>query len=422
MWGCERRFTDLLNLNTMTISARYFDGHNAKAHEVELLLADGDLSIKSSTFAASQSAGDQAAGEAANALINLRFAVDQVQWPERTRHGKRTAHLPSGGTLDCADAQAWDDWRSASGHTDGFIVQVQQNWRWVAGSFAAFLLTLFVLVQWGVPAAASAIVPLVPPKIDEVVGQRVLATLDHNLTQPSQLSILKQWHIRRAFEDALGGLPADTVPKFNIVFRKSRIGANALALPGGTIIITDELVTAFGDDDDLYIGVLGHELGHLRQRHGMRAVVQVSAIGALVSVVVGDASSLLAIAAAYMGQATYSRDAEREADAESVRVLKAARISPRVMVTAFAKLMASHQNQKNAGSPSSKDSKSGDAQDAKPERDDTANSNASSRKNRGADAEDEPASGSEKGLGIAFASHPATADRQAFFEAAAQTR
>jgi Zn-dependent protease with chaperone function len=370
----------------MAISARYFDGHSAKAHDVELSLADGQLLINTSSFA----------DVATSPPINLSIPVDQIQWPERTRHGTRTAHLPSGGTLDCADAQTWDDWRSANGHTDSFIVRVQQNWRWVGGSFAAFLLTLFVLVQWGVPAAASAIVPLVPPQIDDLVGQRVLAWADGNLTQPSQLPDEKQQHIVRAFEDALGSLSADTVPKFNIVFRKSRIGANALALPGGTIIVTDELVTAFGDDDDLYIGVLGHELGHLRQRHGMRAVVQVSAIGALVSVVVGDASSVLATAAAYLGQASYSRDAEREADAESVRVLKAARISPRVMVTAFAKLTAAHQNQKNSGSQNE--------QDSKPEPEDGAGNNA------------------EKALGIAFASHPATTERQAFFETAAQTR
>jgi predicted Zn-dependent protease len=41
--------------------------------------------------------------------------------------------------------------------------------------------------------------------------------------------------------------------------------ANALTLPGGTIVMLDGLDDAV-DDDDALVGVFGHELGHIAGR------------------------------------------------------------------------------------------------------------------------------------------------------------
>jgi predicted Zn-dependent protease len=171
------------------------------------------------------------------------------------------------------------------------------------------------------------------------------------------------------------------MPAYRLVFRASRIGPNAFALPGGTIVLTDELVRRVDADAAIVTGVLAHELGHLRERHGLRLLAQVGALGLLWSALLGDFSGLLATAPALLGQASYSRDAEREADGEAVRVLRAAGIAPTVMVTLFEKLAA---------------------------RDD-APSQAGAR-----DGDDAPS-----WLGIAIASHPADAERIRFFRDAA---
>ena len=48
-----------------------------------------------------------------------------------------------------------------------------------------------------------------------------------------------------------------------VLFREGgRIGANALALPAGTIIFTDEMVRLSEDDTEL-VTVLAHEIGHI---------------------------------------------------------------------------------------------------------------------------------------------------------------
>ena len=78
----------------------------------------------------------------------------------------------------------------------------------------------------------------------------------------------------------------------------------------------------------------------MRHRHGMRLLLQAGAVGVLASTVLGDFSTLLAGAPVLLGQAAYSRDAEREADEESARLLRDAGLSPAVMVTFFEKIAA----------------------------------------------------------------------------------
>ena len=170
----------------------------------------------------------------------------------------------------------------------------------------------------------------------------------------------------------------DKPPVHQILFRKSRdkgMGPNAFALPGGTIVVTDELVELLDDNDDAVLGVMAHELGHVEHRHGMRLFVQSSLLGVLTGWVLGDFSGLMGTAPVVLGRAAYSRDAAREADAAAVALLKASRISPLVMVTFFEKLAA-----------------------ARPPA---------------------PADGMTRWLGLGIASHPEDAERMQFFRDAA---
>jgi len=55
-------------------------------------------------------------------------------------------------------------------------------------------------------------------------------------------------------------------------------------------VLTDELVTLVDGDLDAISGVLARELGHLEKAHGLRGVVQASALAMLGSALVGDYS------------------------------------------------------------------------------------------------------------------------------------
>ena len=91
------------------------------------------------------------------------------------------------------------------------------------------------------------------------------------------------------------------------------IGANAFALPGGDVVVTDGLVELATSPEQV-AAVVAHELGHVAHRHGLRNMVQASILAALVSYWTGDFSSLATAGATAVLSAAYSRDFEREAD------------------------------------------------------------------------------------------------------------
>lgn len=365
------------------LDATYFDGISSRARPVRLQLQGKHLHIT---------------GEG----IDLHLPLADVQWPERTRYGKRVAHLNCGGSVQTDDAAAWDAWSLASGKRESWVVSWQQSWHWVAGCVVALVLAAVALHQWGLPVAARALVAVMPVSVDKSLGDASLVAIDDHLMRPSKLPEAEQARLRAALTNALKASPANTIPDWQLVFRKSRIGPNAFALPGGTLVMTDELVELVKGDEQVLTAVLAHEIGHVRHRHGLRMLLQTMAIGALSSVVLGDFSTVLAGVPMLLGQASYSREAEREADLEAVRILKAAAISPAVMVTLFERL--EEKRQKTSG----KSDKTGDSSTAKP---------ASNSKTEGDNADEDQKP--DSWLGIAFASHPSDAERIQFFKDAA---
>jgi Zn-dependent protease with chaperone function len=347
------------------LDAVYFDGVSARARPVRLRIEGSVLRVE----------GDG---------VDRRVACAEVNWPERTRHGMRVAHFEGGGSVQCSDSAAWDVWSRAGGRRDSLVVRLQQSWRGVLVSVALLVALAAALQQWGLPAAAGAVVAFTPLSVDQSLGAATLEAIDGTLMRPSRLAAAEQARLKAAFESALAAQPRGSVPAWHLEFRKSRIGPNALALPGGTLVLTDELVELVGRDERVITAVLAHELGHVRHRHGLRMLVQVTLLGGLASVVLGDFSSVLAGVPVLLGQASYSRDAERDADAEAVRILQAASISPAVMVTLFDKLA---QRDRAHDTPDGADSGRADRQSS--------------------------------WLGIAFASHPADAERVQYFRQAA---
>ncbi|EHR70596.1 Peptidase family M48 [Burkholderiales bacterium JOSHI_001] len=313
------------------LAVHWFDGVRPKARDALIRVDDGDLVIE---------------GQGADAGLVRRVPLKQVRWPERQRHGVRLAHLAGGGTLSGDDGAAWDAWARASGLDESPVVALQQSWRAVGLVLLATLALLGTLWLWGVPAAAHGVMALLPTTLDQRVGDAAFEQLDKQYFKPSALPPAQQQGIRDALAQAVqAAYPAGARPAYTLYFRtdaqtQGGIGANALALPGGHVVLTDAMAQLFKDQPQVLVGVLAHELGHVRHRHGMRMLVQTGLLGALAGLVVGDFSSLLAGIPALLGQQAYSRDFEREADAEALRVLKANRIAPRVMLALFERMEA----------------------------------------------------------------------------------
>ena len=376
----------------LVLPGLYFDGQHGKGYAVQLHLDGIELRI----------VGDG---------IDRTVALRSLQWPERTRNGIRIAHLDGGGSVQSADSAAWDAWSQAAGLSDSLIVRLQQSWRGVVLSVLLLVTLIVALQQWGVPIAARAVVALIPRTVDTAIGDYAQAAVDEQLMKPSALPAHRAQQLRDALTKAVAGMPADSVPQWQLLLRASKLGPNALALPNGTIILTDDMVEMVDGNVDVLVGVLAHELGHVQHRHGMRMLVQVTALGAIASTVLGDFSSLLASVPVLMGQASYSRQAEQESDAFAVDVLRHAGLSPTVMVTMFDKLGAWRLRKEQEV----RDKLKTGTKDASAAPRDTAHGEPKDKVEGKVDGD------SLSWLGIAFASHPADAQRVQFFQDAARS-
>ena len=363
------------------LAALYFDGRSARARPVQLWVDAGTLHVE---------------GEG----VDLQLPARQVQWPERQRHGERQAHLPEDGLLTSPDAAAWDAWIEASRlQRDSLTVRWMQSWHAALGSLLLTIAVLAAGYAWGLPAAARQVAAWLPERLHQQIGDAAMESFRDEWLQPSKVPPERQAALRAQFEQAVRRTPAfaGAAPAWTLHFHaspaKGGMGPNAFALPGGHIVVTDELVELLNDRPDVLIGVLGHELGHVQHQHGMRSVVQVGVLSAVAALVFGDISTLLTTAPVLLGQAAYSRDFEHEADRAAARLMHANGWDPAGFGVLFERLRDAH------GRPGQGSGQDKGTEGAGPDQD--------GRRDRKADPhEDEGFS-----LPIGLSSHPPDAER-----------
>jgi beta-barrel assembly-enhancing protease len=125
---------------------------------------------------------------------------------------------------------------------------------------------------------------------------------------------------------------------------------NAFATPGGYIYIYTGLIKYLDTADDL-AGVMGHEIAHADERHTVRNLQKIYGVNALLSIALGEnPSAIEEIAAQIAGSLaglSFSRDFEREADANSVEYLAQTRYACNSAAHFFIKL----EEQGDSGQP-----------------------------------------------------------------------
>jgi len=123
---------------------------------------------------------------------------------------------------------------------------------------------------------------------------------------------------------------------------------NAFALPGGFVFVNRGLIERVDSLDEL-AGVLGHEIGHVTQRHSVKLQQkgQIAEIGTGLACVLTRACSQAAGVGINASEgamfAKFSRDAEHEADSVGMIYVVKAGIDPRGMTSMFEKLLAERQ-------------------------------------------------------------------------------
>ena len=202
------------------------------------------------------------------------------------------------------------------------------DWRIAVMALAFLVGSVTAFYVWLLPSVAEFGASLVSTELQRKLGETALRQVETQWLSPSQLPSSQRGEIQARFEALTKDLKGFEYERFELLIRKSSAGPNAFALPGNFIVLTDELVTLVDGDLDTISGVLAHELGHLKHRHGLRSVVQATALTVLGSALIGDYSSALAAIPAGLGHLNYSRHFESDADVYSFEVLCDAHIDP----------------------------------------------------------------------------------------------
>jgi Zn-dependent protease with chaperone function len=310
------------------LDARWYDGRQARPQAVQLWLDGAELCL------------------AAEGQAPLRVPRRGVTWPERTRHGVRQLLLPDGGVVELPDAAAWDAWAERHQLRQPLAVRWALSWRSALAATVAVVAVLVVGGVWGVPWAAERSAVLVPSSVTAHLDRSVLGQLERNgWLKPSALPEATAQRLKGELDAMLAAAyRAEERPEVTLLVRQMPkwAGPNAFALPGGTVVVSDALLTLLPEQGGRLhpgvLGVLAHEVGHVHERHGLRNLLSASATGLLLGWWIGDYSSVLAGAPTVLIQSGYSRGFEREADDEALRIMRAAGVDPRGMVAFFTAL------------------------------------------------------------------------------------
>jgi predicted Zn-dependent protease len=162
-----------------------------------------------------------------------------------------------------------------------------------------------------------------------------------------------------SYIDDLGQFLVEYSGRANIAYQFKVVDSadiNAFALPGGFIYVNRGLIEQADNESEL-VGVMGHEIGHVVERHSVDQVKRAQLTGLGLGVLdlfiggKGTTGELANIAGQMVASGAfmkYSRDAEREADRVGARNVYDAGWDPRGMITFFQKLAALGKSHPNA--------------------------------------------------------------------------
>ncbi len=205
----------------------------------------------------------------------------------------RKLTFPDGTVFETMDHAAID---TLIGPSRGATLHYFEAFRLrLVGVIAVCLFAGWLLWRYGLDILTAAALAMTPPVMIEQIDAGSMQTIDFVMAEPSQLSQADKDKVTQIYQQLVAALPEDDRAnhRFDLKFRHMPgSGPNAFALPGGTMIMTDEFVDRFGQPDIL-AGVLGHEIGHVVEQHGLRRIYRSLSMYLLVAFLAGDTGPLL---------------------------------------------------------------------------------------------------------------------------------
>jgi Zn-dependent protease with chaperone function len=205
--------------------------------------------------------------------------------------------------------------------------------------------SLVLAAVFGVPALANQLAPLVPLRVERLLGDAVDAEARKMLDRRSGGAFeCGAGPGEAAGRDALARMTAKLSAAAALPVRLDikvvrRSEANAIALPGGRIYLFQGLLDKTESADEL-AGVIAHEVGHVANRDGTRSILQTAGLSFLFGMLLGDfvGGGAVVIGARAVLQSSYSREVESAADRYGVELMGRAGGDPRALGAVLTRL------------------------------------------------------------------------------------
>ena len=189
------------------------------------------------------------------------------------------------------------------------------------GSILGLVTAITVISLYvSIPRLAKPIAKAIPPEWEMQLGSNTANTLSQDwtfcegpgLAPLNQLTSLLAYSTEAKYDITVRVIDADVI--------------NAFALPGGSIIVTDELIKFTQTPDEL-AGVVAHEIGHILLGHPLEGMLsQMGVVLFLNMLTAGGSTDILGLGAT-VAMVSYTREFERAADEFGLQLLQQANIS-----------------------------------------------------------------------------------------------
>lgn len=307
----------------MFIEGNYYDGKTSRSYPAHLeVLYDKEEAVRITLKSESD--------------YTLELTYDALNIASRLGCAPREIAFGDGCLFVTEDNDSVDRLIKHHGNSkaEGLLHRLETNIPLILASAVVTIALIWVMAIYAIPAAAKVIAYELPDFTTEKLGTS-LSILDHSVFDPTELSATKQAAIRKLAAPYLEHFK-DLKPKLEF---RSGMQANALALPNGEIILTDDFVNLVENDQEL-LAVFFHEIGHLKNKHLLRRALQDSMITLVVIFVTGDVETFDMITGlpTLVLDLSYSREFEREADLFALQQLYDFNISVDHFATAMQRL------------------------------------------------------------------------------------
>ncbi len=255
--------------------------------------------------------------------------INKIRFSDRLGHMPRSLYLPDGRVCESEDNDTIDALlKEQNSHKGNRLIHtLESRSLFILPALLVTASIVFIFLKYLLPYGSEKIAYAIPQSIASKIGTGTLETLDKVILKPSKLSQAKQNEIRDDFNAMARHLQA--LPPLQLQFRfADKVGANAFALPDGTIVMTDQLVLLSENNLEL-LSILAHEIGHIKNRHAIRMVLQNSALLVVLTTLTGDAttaSSVISTLPTMLIESSFSRNLESEADDFAMEVMKEQKI------------------------------------------------------------------------------------------------